>query len=105
MYIDEPLQVDLSAGGVPLSFRWRGISYAIVSAPEPWLSRRVWWRSNNRVTRGQTPPLDVPTWRVDAIAVTSGVALDDGVYDLAQHGDAWRLVGASTTELDQRLFA
>ena len=63
MYIDEPVQVDLSAGGVPLSFRWRGISYAIVSAPEPWLSRRVWWRGSDRVTRGQTPPLDVPTWK------------------------------------------
>jgi hypothetical protein len=25
--------------------------------------------------------------------------------DYSQHGDAWRLVGASTTELDQRLFA
>ena len=31
--------------------------------------------------------------------------IDDGTYDLAAHPDGWRLVSASTPQLDQLLFA
>ena len=108
MNIDEPVMVDLSAGRVPLSFRWRGVTYAVVGPPEPWLSRRPWWHDDTRATRGHTLPIDVPTWRVDAIPLgLSPDATDagDGTYDLACYPEGWRLIGAINAHLAHLLFA
>jgi len=112
MDINESISVDLSANGVPVSFRWRGVTYSVVSSPELWLTRRAWWTEPASSARGSTASqLDVPVWRVDATALITSNADLDGTFDLAKYDTRfssrveWMLLSARTNALDDRLFA
>jgi hypothetical protein len=43
MHINESVSVETLASGAPIRFVWRGVTYGVVSSPEPWISRRSWW--------------------------------------------------------------
>ncbi|CAG7843824.1 hypothetical protein USB125703_00036 [Pseudoclavibacter triregionum] len=110
MRIDEPVTVELSPGGAPVRFEWRGERYGVVSVPEPWIGRRAWWdEPGGRAPRGAGPALlETSCWRVDAIALTGrGVGSPDASYDLARRPGTreWRLAAAHDDALDERLFA
>jgi hypothetical protein len=108
MQINEDVHVEVSDSGTPVRFTWRGISYTVVSAPEPWLTRRAWWTESTSVSRGTTAGLlDVPVWRVDATPLSAAGAGMDGVFDIARFDSriGWQLMNAWTDVLDDRLFA
>jgi hypothetical protein len=112
MQINENITVDVSASGIPVRFRWRGVTYTIVSTPELWLTRRAWWTEPASVARGGTNGrLDVPVWRVDATPTVTTVDDRDGTFDLAKYDTRfasrveWMLISARTDSLDERLFA
>lgn len=108
MRIDEEISVELTSTGSPIRFQWRGIIYGVISAPEPWIARREWWRLAGRAPRGAgSRLLEVPMWRVDAVPLTDGVARLDGTFDLGHNPvtDSWQLCGATNDRLDQQLFA
>ncbi|MFT6534571.1 MAG: hypothetical protein ACJAS7_000603 [Alpinimonas sp.] len=120
MHINESVSVETLASGAPIRFVWRGVTYGVVSSPEPWISRRSWWSEGGiRVARGATAGLlAVPMWRVDALPLTDGAHRMDGTFDLAQpvatlplsptapiESTGWVLVTAVSEELDERLFA
>lgn len=119
MHINESVSVETLPSGAPIRFVWRGVTYGVVSSPEPWISRRSWWTEGGvRVARGAAAGLlEVPMWRVDALPLTDGAHRMDGTFDLAQptagqptaaspadHA-SWILVTAMSEELDERLFA
>lgn len=114
MHINESVSVETLPSGVPIRFVWRGVTYGVVSSPEPWISRRSWWSEGGvRVTRGTAAGLlEVPMWRVDALPLTDGAHRMDGTFDLAQPPATatslyrgWVLVSAISEDLDERLFA
>jgi hypothetical protein len=122
MYINESVSVETLSSGAPIRFHWRGVTYGVVSSPEPWISRRSWWTEGVRVARGSAATLlEIPMWRVDALPLTDGANRLDGTFDLAQphptsspvdgsgsgsgSGSGWILVTAVSEELDERLFA
>ena len=123
MHINEAISVETLPSGAPIRFVWRGVTYGVVSSPEPWISRRSWWNEGGvRVARGAAAGLlEVPMWRVDALPLTDGAQRMDGTFDLAQpraRGAAssvepsraepvanWVLVSAVSEDLDERLFA
>lgn len=104
MHIDEPIEVELTPGGAPVRFTWRGVVYGVISAPEPWIGRRPWWR-DGRAARAQGPrELERELWRVDAVPLTGPGP--DGAFDLLHHPSlGWSVVQAWDDDLDQRLFA
>lgn len=106
MRINEYITVDQLPSGAPFRFNWRNISYSIISAPEPWVGRRPWWLENISIGRGHAA-IDLPMWRVDALATSAGQTYSDGVFDLCFETEvgAWVLVNAWTDELEERLFA
>ncbi len=108
MHINESVSVETLPSGAPIRFVWRGVTYGVVSSPEPWRSRRSWWAEGARVTRGASAGvLEVPMWRVDALPLTDGATRLDGTFDLAQQrgSTGWILVTAVSEDLDERLFA
>jgi hypothetical protein len=124
MHINEAISVETLPSGAPIRFVWRGVTYGVVSSPEPWISRRSWWSEGGvRVARGAAAGLlAVPMWRVDALPLTDGAVRMDGTFDLAQptphvtpastqsNGPleptaGWVLVSAVSEDLDERLFA
>jgi hypothetical protein len=122
MHINESVSVETLPSGAPIRFVWRGVTYGVVSSPEPWISRRSWWTEGGvRVARGAAAGLlEVPMWRVDALPLTDGAHRMDGTFDLAQpmttssaassatspaNHASWILVTAMSEELDERLFA
>ena len=122
MHINESVSVETLPSGAPIRFVWRGVTYGVVSSPEPWMSRRSWWSETGvRVARGSAAArLDVPMWRVDALPLTDGARRMDGTFDLAQPAvgtrhkilgtpledtAGWILVSARSEDLDERLFA
>lgn len=114
MHINESVSVETLPSGAPIRFVWRGVTYGVVSSPEPWISRRSWWTEGGvRVARGAAAGLlEVPMWRVDALPLTDGAQRMDGTFDLAEPAAAsaadhtnWILVTAMSEELDERLFA
>lgn len=109
MRIDEPITVDLSPGGAPARFIWRGAVYGVVSAPEPWIGRRAWWEGEAaRAPRGAGPSLlETSCWRVDAIALTASAPVQaDASFDLERcpRSGAWRLA-AVLDDADALLIA
>lgn len=106
MRINEYITVEQLASGTPIRFVWRGVTYGIVSAPEPWVGRRPWWCENSSVSRGSAA-IDLPMWRVDALPLSGARTSSDGVFDLCFEVEvgAWILVNAWSDELDERLFA
>jgi len=106
MRINEYITVETAETGAPVRFHWRGVPYAVVSAPEPWIGRKPWWSEARRVPRG-TQAIDVPMWRVDALPLGHRARALDGCYDLCFEPElgAWSLVNAWNDELDDRLFA
>ena len=114
MHINESVSVETLSSGAPSRFVRRGVTYGVVSSPEPWISRRSWWNEGGvRVARGAAAGLlEVPMWRVDALPLTDGAHRMDGTFDLAQpvaslppQQAGWVLVTAVSEELDERLFA
>jgi Family of unknown function (DUF6504) len=108
MRIEEPVQVQLSAGGAPVRFRWRGVVYAVTSSPEPWISRQNWWQLVGRAPRGGgSRLLEVQMWRVDAVPLTDGTHRIDGTFDLCRNPLSldWQLSNAFDDVLDTQLFA
>lgn len=122
MHINEAISVETLPSGAPIRFVWRGVTYGVVSSPEPWISRRSWWSEGGvRVARGAAAGLlEVPMWRVDALPLTDGAQRLDGTFDLAQPRarsaaatspsrlepvTGWVLVSAISEDLDERLFA
>lgn len=109
MRIDEPISVDLSPGGAPARFVWRGAVYGVVSAPEPWIGRRAWWEAPSaRAPRGAGGALlETSCWRVDAVALSGRAPIrSDASYDLERcprTGD-WRLA-AVLDDADALLIA
>ena len=106
MKINEYVRVDTSESGSPAGFSWRGVTYRVVSAPEPWIGRTPWWVQHKRVPRGSYG-IDVPMWRVDAVALTGPEPHLDGTFDLCFEPElgAWSLINAWNDVLDQQLFA
>lgn len=65
--IDEPVPVLISESGVPVSFRWREVSYLISSKPTRWFARSEWW-IGERAHRGiGSGALEVEMWRFLAL--------------------------------------
>jgi hypothetical protein len=106
MRINEHISVELLASGAPIRFTWRGVVYGVVSAPEPWITRRPWWVESSHVAKG-SGNIDLPVWRVDALPLTDGAQRMDGTFDLCYERDLrrWTLMNAYSDELDERLFA
>ncbi len=76
----QPIEV-CARGSRPVSFRWRGQEYAVLDVLDAWRVRAHWWtREEQRsyfqvLARPACPPEAAP----------------EGVYELCQQGDAWRL--------------
>lgn len=106
MFVGEPIEVELSPDGAPVRFVWRKVRYGVTSAPEPWLGRTAWWRSNSRAPRGAGVRFEREMWRVDAVPLQGTRTRLDGSFDLARLPDgSWQLDEAWDDELEVRLFA
>lgn len=104
MLIDEPVAVELSPGGTPVRFSWRGTTYGVISAPEPWLAREPWWKTASRANRTAPVRLERQLWRVDAVPLREADAFEIS-FDLAPGREGWRLAQAFSASLDEQLFA
>ena len=107
MVVNELVEVELSPGGAPVRFVWRGVRYGVVSAPEPWMGREPWWITARRAARGTSDPrFEREMWRVDAVALQAVSRPMDGSFDIARLPDGtWQLDRAFDDRADTRLFA
>ncbi|GGA74869.1 hypothetical protein GCM10011490_26990 [Pseudoclavibacter endophyticus] len=104
MEIDEAIEVELTESGAPVRFTWRGVIYGVVSAPEPWVGRRAWWRDGRAARAAGERWLERELWRVDAVPLTGPGP--DGTFDLLRDPRrGWSIAEAWNDDLDQRLFA
>lgn len=79
----EGVQVTAPAG-TPVTFRWRGQEYRVVTVLGHWHEEPGWWRRRDGVPQ-RLERTDL--WRVEA---RNGVPTR-GVYELVQRGEEWRL--------------
>ncbi|MCU1546150.1 MAG: hypothetical protein JWP30_1250 [Homoserinimonas sp.] len=108
MKVDEAVAVELSSTGSPVRFRWRGVVYGVISAPEIWVTRQDWWRLAGRAPRGAGQRLlEVKVWRVDALPLTDGARRIDGTFDLTKNPitGEWHVASVFDDERDQQLWA
>lgn len=92
---DEPIAVAADPEGTPLTFVWRGRSYAVHAVHARWRERRSWWDDTLLDPAGAHGPggdTECSLWQVEAgPSRARGLA---GIYDLGSDGPGgpWRLV-------------
>lgn len=89
--LEVPVEVAISAAGVPTALVWDGRSWLVTDRPTPWVRRGRWWEvPAPQVRKGALTGFELQTWRFQiSPADGDGVSL---VVDVARVGSGWVLL-------------
>lgn len=62
----EDVKVNAGPAGVPVSFVRDGRTWHVGAEPVRWYERVDWWKTSQRMPRGQMTRLDIEVWQLQA---------------------------------------